>query len=264
MSAWRDERNKRALARLEKALPEIFPAGVLTRALSRPFIPPMPRLAIDGYWRAHPARADRLARALAARSGAPAGWVWSLGEGRGLPATFRAPPAPFREEAFARGPGACCVCGQPVYRFGWHADLWGGGPNRKAVWHAACVVAWQLWNAPSHFVRPLKRLQAHRCGATGKRLRRTAEVDHRLPLYQVWREHRHAGWPRLLTYWGIPNLQVIDRDAHAAKCAGEASERRSNTLAVVPAKEPVKKSLRSSPRKSGRPPLGRLRPSSTG
>ena len=35
MSAWRDERNKRALARLEKALPEIFPAGVLTRALSR-------------------------------------------------------------------------------------------------------------------------------------------------------------------------------------------------------------------------------------
>ena len=160
MSAWRDERNKRALARLEKALPEIFPAGVLTRALSRPFIPPMPRLAIDGYWRAHPARADRLARALAARSGAPAGWVWSLGEGGGLPATFRAPPAPFREEAFARGPGACCVCGQPVYRFGWHADLWGGGPNRKAVWHSACVVAWELWNAPSDFVRELKRLQA--------------------------------------------------------------------------------------------------------
>src|ERR1700726_842263 len=93
MSEWRAERNTKALARLEKALPSVFPAPVLTRALSRPFIPPMPRLAIDGYWRAHPVRADRLARALAARSGTPAGWTWSLGESRneGLPATYRAP-----------------------------------------------------------------------------------------------------------------------------------------------------------------------------
>ena len=102
--------------------------------MSRPFIPPMPRLAVDGYWRAHPVRADRLARALAARSGAPAGWTWRLGSGRddGLAATFRAPPAPFREPAFARGPGACCVCGQPVYRFGWHADLWGCGSQQES------------------------------------------------------------------------------------------------------------------------------------
>ena len=41
-----------------------------------------------------------------------------------LPASFRSPPAPYREAAFARGPGFCCVCGQPVYRFGWHVDLW--------------------------------------------------------------------------------------------------------------------------------------------
>lgn len=239
MSAWRDERNARARARLEKALPKIFPAAVLTRALSRPFVPPMPRLAIDGYWRAHPVRADRLARALAAQSGAPAGWTWCLGDGRhdALPATFRAPPAPFREAAFARGPGVCCVCGQPVYRFGWHVDLWNAGPHKKAVWHAACVIAWELWNAPSDFVRVLKRLQAQRCGETGKRLRKTAEVDHRLPLYRVWREHRHDGWPRLLAYWGIPNLQVINRDAHAAKCAGEASDRRANApQSVMPAK----------------------------
>ncbi len=228
MSAWRDERNLRARARLERALPEIFPVPVLTRALNRPFIPPMPRLAIDGYWRAHPVRADRLARALAGRSGAPADWTWTLGEADGaLPATFRAPPAPYREEAFAPGAGICCVCGQPVYRFGWHVDLWKAGPNRKATWHAACVVAWQFWSAPSDFVRELKRLQAHRCVETGKRLRKTAEVDHRVPLYRVWREHRQTPWPQLLAYWGLPNLQVINRDAHAAKCADEASERRS-------------------------------------
>ena len=57
-SAWRAERNRKALARLTKALPAIFPAPVLTYALKRAFIPPMPRLAIDGYWRAHPLRAD--------------------------------------------------------------------------------------------------------------------------------------------------------------------------------------------------------------
>jgi hypothetical protein len=76
MSNWQtqqSERNNRSLARLTKYLPEIFPPAVLSRALSRPFIPPTPRLAIDSYWRAHPLRADRLARALAARSGAPKG-----------------------------------------------------------------------------------------------------------------------------------------------------------------------------------------------
>src|SRR4051794_28495742 len=77
-SAWRAERNRKALARLNRAMPAIFPAIVQAHALRRPFIPPTPRLAIDAYWRAHPLRADRLARALAAKSGAPAGWTWRL------------------------------------------------------------------------------------------------------------------------------------------------------------------------------------------
>src|SRR5437016_14226305 len=98
MSEWRDERNRCSLARLTRALPEIFPAPVLTHALGRAFIPPRPRLAIDSYWRAHPARAERLARALAAKSGAPKKWTSRLGGHRknGLPATFRRPPAPYR------------------------------------------------------------------------------------------------------------------------------------------------------------------------
>jgi hypothetical protein len=87
------------------------------------------------------------------------------------------------------------------------------------------VIAWELWSAPSDFVRILKQLQGRRCGESGKRLRKTAEVDHRVPLYRVWGEHRHTDWPRLLAYWGVPNLQVINRDAHAAKCASEANDR---------------------------------------
>jgi hypothetical protein len=114
-----------------------------------------------------------------------------------------------------------------VYRFGWHSDLWDAGINRQAAWHSACVAAWRLWNAPSDHDRLLRLLQARRCAQTGGRLWKTAEIDHRLPLFRVWRERRDIPWPELLAYWGTPNLQVINRDVHAAKCAEEARYRAS-------------------------------------
>src|SRR5262245_52769925 len=100
MSKWqaeKAERNRQSLARLNRALPRIFPSAVLSWALCRPFVPPTPRLAVDSYWRAHPIRADRLARALASRSRSTGGWLWQLGENRkhGLPATYRTPPLPY-------------------------------------------------------------------------------------------------------------------------------------------------------------------------
>jgi len=230
MSKWQEEqaeKNRRSLARLTKALPPIFPSSVLFRALSRPFVPPTPRLAIDSYWGAHPLRADRLARALAARSGAPKGWRWRLDDNRkkGLPATFRTPPARYREHAYALGSGFCRVCGQPVYRYGWHVDLWDASNNKNAVWHSACVVAWQFWTAPSDHARLLRRVQARRCSESGGRLWKSAEVDHHIPLFQVWSDCRDVPWPTLLDYWGLPNLQVINRDVHVAKCAREAQHR---------------------------------------
>jgi hypothetical protein len=227
LSEWRELKNRQARARLDRAMPEIFPAPVLTHALARRWTPPTPRLAIDSYWRAHPLRADRLARVLAEKSGAPDGWTWRLHEkrGDGLAASFRSPPAPYREKAFTRGPGHCCVCGQTVYRFGWHADLWARGPNKNAEWHTACVVAWRLWNAPSDHGKLLRRLQVRRCVTSGARLWKTAEVDHRVPLFQVWSERRDLPWPQLLNFWGFPNLQMINRDAHVAKCADEAKYR---------------------------------------
>jgi len=82
-SEWRAERNRMALARLHKALPDIFPPPVLTHALNRPFIPPMPRRAVDALARAPvsggPARAGARAQKrhagrldMAARNGAQA------------------------------------------------------------------------------------------------------------------------------------------------------------------------------------------------
>ena len=228
MSAWREDRNRKALARLRKAMPAVFPAPVLVHALSRPFTPPTPRRAVESYWRVHPLRADRLARALAGRSGAPPGWSWRIGgeAGSGRSASFRTPPAPYREAAFSRGPGHCCICGQPVYRLGWHADLWGDAKvNRNAVWHAACVAAWRFWCDPSEQDQVLRRIQGRRCSEGGARLLKSAEVDHRVPLFSVWRGRRDEAWPTLLAYWGAPNLQVVNREAHKAKCAREAGAR---------------------------------------
>ncbi len=228
MSTWRDERNAISVARLRRTLPEIFPQAVLVHAFANPWTPPSPRLAIESYWSHHPLRADRMARARAARSGAPPGWQWRLSgdADSGLPRSFRVPPAPFRDPRFAPEPGHCCICGQPVFRYGWHVDLWSAGViNSRARWHACCVAAWKFWIAPNGHVRLLRRLQRRRCADTGRRLLRTSEVDHRTPLFQVWRDQREKPWPDLLAYWGMPNLQVVNRSAHASKSAVEAAER---------------------------------------
>jgi hypothetical protein len=235
-SRFRAERNERAVARLQRSLPDIFPGSVLVHALAKPFVPPTPRRAVESYWRAHPLRADGLAQALAARSGTPPNWSWQLDGAKagGRATTFRAPPAPYRESEFGLGPGHCCVCAQPVFRFGWHTDLWADGcVNKRATWHACCVAAWKLWTAPSEHDRVLRKRQKRRCGATGERLLKSAEVDHRTPLFRVWREHRDMPWPALLAYWGGANLQVVNRPAHAAKCAREAGERAGHSSRPV-------------------------------
>jgi len=107
MSSWQieqTERNRRSFARLSKSLPAIFPPAVLARALGRSFIPPTPRLAIESYWRAHPLRADRLARALAAQTGAPLGWRWRIGRNR---TERRRLPTESEPTIWVRG---CAVC----------------------------------------------------------------------------------------------------------------------------------------------------------
>jgi hypothetical protein len=43
----------------------------------------------------------------------------------------------------------------------------------------------------------------------------------------VWREYRDALWLKLLDYWGLPNLQVINQEAHVAECSTEARDRRA-------------------------------------
>lgn len=237
-----DQRNAEARVRLLGAVSDSFPRPVVIHALSRRWVPPLPRLAVESYWKAHPVRADRLCRALAASTGHPEGWTWRGSrpcEGAAA-RTMRSPPAPFREAAFSRGPGCCCICGQPVYRFGWHRDLWADGrPNRRAAWHACCVAAWKLWTDPNGHAPLLRRLGRRRCGLTGQPLSRAVEIDHRVPLVTAWREHRETPWPALLRFWGIPNLQAVNRDAHRSKSAREAAYRAGTAARVAERPSPA-------------------------
>src|SRR5829696_9977612 len=78
-------RNARVLDGLVARRPEPFPNAVWRHALGLRLVPETPGRAVEAYWRAHPLRADHLARALARRSGAPHGWglgALMLTEGR--------------------------------------------------------------------------------------------------------------------------------------------------------------------------------------
>ena len=193
----------------------------------------MPRLAVDAYWRAH-ADPRRPAGPRARRqSGAPAGWTWRVG-GKGLPASFRAAARAVSRAAFRRAAraSAACAASRSTASAG-IVDLWDAGPQPPGRWHTACVVAWRLWNAPSDHDRMLRRLQARRCAQTGGRLWKTAEIDHRVPLFRVWRERRD------------------DAVAGAAGVLGRCPTCRSSTAMRTPPNAPRRRSIaacvRSSP-----------------
>ena len=215
MSKWQEQKseiNRGALARLTGRC-RTFP----TRRA-----PPRPRPAVHSadaascdrfLWRAHPLRADRLARALAARSGQPDGWTWQLGKARARPAG----DLPYAARALSRsasraGRRLLLRVRTGVYQFGWHVDLWGNGPNKRAPGTAPASSpgnsGMRREQAPL-----LRRLQARRCGQTGGRLEERGGGPSRAALSRLERISGYA-MAGLLDYWGMPNLQVINRDAH--------------------------------------------------
>lgn len=199
----------------EQIVTSSFPRFALTRAFAPPFVPPTPRLAIEAHWRAHPIRADRLARALAGRSQAPAGWTWRLGDCRsGLPSTSPTLPAPFREHTHTLGSGFCCVSDRSTDSAG--TLIFGLPSQQEAVWHSTLV-----WSRGGSGTR--RAAKSNCCGASKVGdVRRNAEVDHCVPLFRVWREYRDTAWPGS-EFWGLPNLQLDSRNIHVAKCAVEGS-----------------------------------------
>ena len=196
------------------------------------------RLAVDLYWRRHVLRADILARALCRKTGAPPGWSWEqhrrdteeqprfsvileglVETGRDLNAVgHRVPPLPWKPIIERLGlQGRCVVCARSIWRYGSHkpheVDL---KVNARASWHACCITAYRLWTMPNDY-----RWQLGWTPYSDL----VPEVDHTIPLYRVWRDHRGTPWPDLLGYWGAGNLSVLSVDAHKAKNAIEARER---------------------------------------
>ena len=106
-----------------------------------------------------------------------------------------------------------------------------GTPNQRTAWHACCVIAWKVWTHPNDYRAILSKLQNRRCAISGSRLLRTSEVDHRVPLFRAWSDHRDLPWPNLLAFWGLPNLQVINRTAHIDKSVTEMQSRNGSTAA---------------------------------
>ena len=101
MSGWQElkaERNRRSLVRLTKSVASRISTS-RTVPCSCPSLRSTDAAACNRVILGRPSNsADRLARALAARSQAPDGWTWRLGDRRSdLPFTFRTPPAPYRE-----------------------------------------------------------------------------------------------------------------------------------------------------------------------
>ena len=230
MSTWQDlkaERNRQSLARLTKALPQIFPPLVLRRALGRPFVPPTPRLAIDSYWRAHPLRADRLARALAAKSGAPDDWTWRLA-GSATAACRRrsarrrrliAKPHMRAVRAFAASAVSRCtvsagmsICGMPARTKmppgTAPASSPGSSGTRRAAKRGSCAAC--------------RRGAAPQSGGRLMEERRSRPSRAAVPGVERASRHAVAG---IAGFLGPAEPAGDQPRAHVAKCAGEARER---------------------------------------
>jgi hypothetical protein len=208
---WLRLRNKGAAARLLAAVPAHFPKPVLRHALAARWIPELPSRAVEFYW-----RATRCAPI-------------------GLPG--RSPAAAARRRA---GTGARArASGRRRRRTATRALPGGRGIAAFAASRCSALAGTAILPAPAaraagSGTRPASRRGSS--GTRGRRLLRGAEVDHRVPLFQVRRERQDLAWPDLLTFWGAPNLQVVNRAAHVAKCSAETAERaRLRAAAQLPA-----------------------------
>lgn len=157
---------------------------------------------------------------LCRRSGLVPGWEWDR--------KGRRPPLPFWEARSV--PGQCRVCGQPIYAGG----TWQGmeEPSKRLTWHRVCATAYLLWRTPADYASEIVVMQRGLCPDSGEAIGPPAtkyigdiDIDHRLPIYRVRRDHGDLPWFDLLRFWGLSNLCAITRAAHLRKSAIEAAER---------------------------------------
>lgn len=156
--------------------------------------------------------------------------------GGAVEAAGRHPPLKGWDIDYKRwGRNWCPVCGFRTFHGGdWRESA--GEPRWNKSWHAPCLVAHDVWTRYSQYAAYLARRQNWKCPITGDDLGtdhpqggrvvlRDVEVDHRVPLWRVRLEADRHLWPRVLTFWGLQNLQALSRAGHAEKTRREARDR---------------------------------------
>ncbi len=174
-------------------------------------------------------RAQRRVLTRCRKSGLVEGFSWPAPRrahyrpGAFHPGAHRTPPLPFH--AFKHlGPGFCRVCGQPI-----------PGKDGKAsrlTWHPDCVTVYNAMTKPNDIAGLLILKQKGICTVTGEPIGPparpyviSADVDHKVPLFRVARDHATEPWFELLRFWLLGNLRAITHEAHLVKCRDEARER---------------------------------------
>ena len=187
-----------------------------------------PALRVRRYWHRHPARAFALMRAMAVANNEPiiSDWPRVVSQSR---YTWHGPNG---EPAIIHKPYkmiGCPMCGGDRYALGWHSDWDGSGTSPRGYWHAACSAAYDLMGKPGDHWRFFAERQNWKCSLSGDDLDpggADIEIDHFVPLYQVFRDyHPDYSVLDLMIFWGPDNLRAVTKKAHKAKSKHEAGER---------------------------------------
>lgn len=202
-----------------------------------------PSLRVSRYWNRHPERAFALMMAMIRANETPAisDWprvrpqsyfTWHGPEGK--PAMikkpdkilFRHPPQPYLRHDPYKMIG-CPMCGGERYSLGWHRDWDGKGPSARGYWHVACSAAFNMMRSPFDFRQFFYDRQNGKCSLSGDDLGNVndIQIDHFVPLYQVYRDYSDYSVKDLLVFWGPENLRAVTKKAHKAKSKHEAAER---------------------------------------
>ena len=141
---------------------------------------------------------------------------------------FRNPPQPYLRHGPPYKMIGCPMCGGKRYRLGWHNDWDGSGECNKGYWHKSCAAAHGMMQNPIDYWRFFHARQGGVCSLSGEPLgesRENIEIDHFVPLYQVYRDYREYDISDLLVFWGPENLRAVTKSAHKIKSKHEAAER---------------------------------------
>ena len=122
------------------------------------------------------------------------------------------------------------MCGGKRYALGWHKDWDGSGESKRGYWHAACSASYNMMRSPFDFWKFFYERQDGKCSLSGDDLGGidNIQIDHFVPLYQVFRDYREYPIEDILVFWGPDNLRAVTKSAHKIKSKYEAGERSRN------------------------------------